>query len=299
MCQCLVVHSTCLVLLCLHIRVCMVKITLSCTGGRQRCVSDSMAMLAIWLKRYFWRCARRRCVRSITRCAAVHTASSSKREFPSVLRRTCVSFLNFELLVCIYSTGIYNIRDEFTGTVKILHSSFCDTKIELRSSWCDLCSSFFGVLEKKLLNSVTLSQLNQSRKLKIVLPLQRWSEAMSNIFVNRCASIPHYCTTDHQLLQGAAGSTINKSATCSNILQSMKQWRVLLHSLQKSAQQTMLNIFQNLTASSLYIDFNNPTDLSKVLQRTNISLCQTQLAACYQNGAHENQGNDMRRAYAA
>ena len=41
-----------------------------------------------------------------------------------------------------------NNRDEFT--VKILHSSFCDTKIELRSSWCDLCSSFFfGVLEKK------------------------------------------------------------------------------------------------------------------------------------------------------
>ena len=52
----------------------------------------------------------------------------------------------------------------------------------------------------------------------------------------------------------------------------------------------MLNIFQNLTASSLYIDFNDPTDLSKELRRTNISLCQTQLAACYQNGAHENQG---------
>ena len=60
----------------------------------------------------------------------------------------------------------------------------------------------------------------------------------------------------------------------------------------------MLNIFQNLTASSLYIDFNDPTDLSKVLRRTNISLCQTQVAACYQNGAHENQGNDMRMAYA-
>ena len=60
----------------------------------------------------------------------------------------------------------------------------------------------------------------------------------------------------------------------------------------------MLSIFQNLTASSLYIDFNDPTDLSKVLRRTNISLCQTQVAACYQNGAHENQGNDMRMAYA-
>ena len=60
----------------------------------------------------------------------------------------------------------------------------------------------------------------------------------------------------------------------------------------------MLNSFQNLTASSLYIDFNDPTDLSKVLRRTNISLCQTQLAACYQNGAHENQGNDKRMAYA-
>ena len=59
----------------------------------------------------------------------------------------------------------------------------------------------------------------------------------------------------------------------------------------------MLSIFQNLTASSLYIDFNDPTDLSKVLRRTNISLCQTQVAACYQNGAHENQGNDMRMAY--
>ena len=41
------------------------------------------------------------------------------------------------------------IRDEFT--VKILRGSFCDTKIELCSSWCDLCSSFFGVLEKILL----------------------------------------------------------------------------------------------------------------------------------------------------
>ena len=60
----------------------------------------------------------------------------------------------------------------------------------------------------------------------------------------------------------------------------------------------MLSIFQNLTASSLYIDFNDPTDLSKVLRRTNISLCQTQVAACYQNGAHKNQGNDMRMAYA-
>ena len=40
-------------------------------------------------------------------------------------------------------------RDEFT--VKILHSSFCDTKIELRSSWCDLCSSFVFVMEKKIL----------------------------------------------------------------------------------------------------------------------------------------------------
>ena len=69
-------------------------------------------------------------------------------------------------------------RDEFN--VKFLHSSFCDPKIELRSSWCDLCSSFlvcFG--EKIMLNSVTLSQLNQSRELnilkkkKIVLPLQQ------------------------------------------------------------------------------------------------------------------------------
>ena len=60
----------------------------------------------------------------------------------------------------------------------------------------------------------------------------------------------------------------------------------------------MLNIFQNLTASSLYIDFNDPTDLSKVLRRNNISLCQTQVAACYQNGAHKNQGNDERMAYA-
>ena len=49
----------------------------------------------------------------------------------------------------------------------------------------------------------------------------------------------------------------------------------------------MLNIFQNLTASSLYMDFNDPTDLSKVLRRTNISLCQTQVAACYQNSAHK------------
>ena len=51
----------------------------------------------------------------------------------------------------------------------------------------------------------------------------------------------------------------------------------------------MLNIFQNLTASSLY---NDPTNLSKVLRRTNIALCQMQLAACCQNGAHENQEND-------
>ena len=60
----------------------------------------------------------------------------------------------------------------------------------------------------------------------------------------------------------------------------------------------MLNIFQNLTASSLYIDFNNPNNLSKVLRRTNISRCLTQLAAYYQNGALENQENDMRLAYA-
>ena len=75
-------------------------------------------------------------------------------------------------------TGTTTCRDEFT--VKIWHSSFCDPKIELRSSWCDLCSSFlvcFG--EKIMLNSVTLSQLNQSRELnilkkkKIVLPLQQ------------------------------------------------------------------------------------------------------------------------------
>ena len=66
----------------------------------------------------------------------------------------------------------------------------------------------------------------------------------------------------------------------------------------KSAQQTVLNIFQHLTASSLYIDFNDPTNLSKVLRRANISRCQTQLAACYQNGALENQENDMRMAYA-
>ena len=47
-------------------------------------------------------------------------------------------------------SDVEDIRDEFT--VKILHSSFCDTKIELRSSWCDLCSSFFCcVLEKKIL----------------------------------------------------------------------------------------------------------------------------------------------------
>ena len=70
----------------------------------------------------------------------------------------------------IYGTGLHialglliESRDEFT--VKILHSSFCDTKIELRSSWCDLCSSFFLVFwRKKFLNSVTLSQLNQSRE---------------------------------------------------------------------------------------------------------------------------------------
>ena len=48
--------------------------------------------------------------------------------------------------LCI--TFYIHVRDEFT--VKFLHSSFCDTKIELRSSWCDLCSSFFCcVLEKK------------------------------------------------------------------------------------------------------------------------------------------------------
>ena len=40
-------------------------------------------------------------------------------------------------------------RDEFT--VKILHSSFCDTKMELRSSWCDLCSSFFCCFGEKIL----------------------------------------------------------------------------------------------------------------------------------------------------
>ena len=55
----------------------------------------------------------------------------------------------------------------------------------------------------------------------------------------------------------------------------------------------MLNIFQNLTASSLYIDFNDPTNLSKVLRRANISRYQAQLAAYYQKGALENQENDM------
>ena len=43
-------------------------------------------------------------------------------------------------------------RDEFT--VKILHSSFCDPKIELRSSWCDLCSSFLVCFGEK--NNVEL-----------------------------------------------------------------------------------------------------------------------------------------------
>ena len=51
--------------------------------------------------------------------------------------------------------------------------------------------------------------------------------------------------------------------------------------------------FQNLTNSSLYIDFNDPTDLSKVLRRANISRCQAQLAAYYQRGALGNQENDM------
>ena len=55
----------------------------------------------------------------------------------------------------------------------------------------------------------------------------------------------------------------------------------------------MLNFFQNLTDSSLYIDFNDPTNLSKVLRRANISRCQAQLAAYYQKGALENQENDM------
>ena len=69
--------------------------------------------------------------------------------------------------VCL-SVCVCVCRDEFT--VKILHSSFCDPKIELRSSWCDLCSSFFLVCfgEKIMLNSVTLSQLNQSRELNIL-----------------------------------------------------------------------------------------------------------------------------------
>ena len=68
-------------------------------------------------------------------------------------------------------------RDEFT--VKILHSSFCDTKIELRSSWCDLCSSIFCcVLEKKILElrDIFPAQPVQAIliiKKKIVLPLQR------------------------------------------------------------------------------------------------------------------------------
>ena len=67
------------------------------------------------------------------------------------------------MLELVGGGGIIECRDEFT--VKILHSSFCDTKIELRSSWCDLCSSFFLVFwRKKFLNSVTLSQLNQSRE---------------------------------------------------------------------------------------------------------------------------------------
>ena len=79
------------------------------------------------------------------------------------------SVLEYYYMIC---------RDEFT--VKILHSSFCDPKIELRSSWCDLCSSFFWRFgEKLMLNSVMLSQLNQSmqlnilKKKKIVLPLQQ------------------------------------------------------------------------------------------------------------------------------
>ena len=77
-------------------------------------------------------------------------------------------------------------RDEFT--VKILHSSFCDTKMELRSSWCDLCSSYFCcVLEKKILELRDTFPAQPVQAIliiikKIVLPLQRWSEAMSNIF---------------------------------------------------------------------------------------------------------------------
>ena len=47
---------------------------------------------------------------------------------------------------------------------------FRDTeKIELRSSWCDCVTVFmvcFG--EKVMLNSVTLSQLNQSSELNIL-----------------------------------------------------------------------------------------------------------------------------------
>ena len=50
-------------------------------------------------------------------------------------------FIQFGEYIVMKYRGKPQIRDEFT--VKILHSSFCDTKIELRSSWCDLCSSFF------------------------------------------------------------------------------------------------------------------------------------------------------------
>ena len=79
-------------------------------------------------------------------------------------------------MTMIKISDYFHYRDEFT--VKILHSSFCDTKIELRSSWCDLCSSFFlGVLEKKFLElrDTFPAQPVEGilKKRKIVLPLQR------------------------------------------------------------------------------------------------------------------------------
>ena len=90
-----------------------------------------------------------------------------------------------QLTFHVYLTEIYTkmqeapYRDEFT--VKILHSSFCDPKIELRSSWCDLCSSFFLVCfgeEKNVeLRDAFPAQPVQGIKYfegkKIVLPLQR------------------------------------------------------------------------------------------------------------------------------
>ena len=73
-------------------------------------------------------------------------------EFSRTWLSVFLSVASVTARLCYRGTCLIYCRDEFT--VKILHSSFCDPKIELRSSWCYLCSSFFGVFWRK--NNVEL-----------------------------------------------------------------------------------------------------------------------------------------------